>query len=183
MDAPGNGGPDGVPVSVPVPVRVCAVLTDPNGRACVIRRRRPGKAQDSLPGGLSTSGEQPVVALRRELREELGLDRPPRTSTWCCGSSSTRRPCVRERAGLFRRRHLLYAAHLPRLPAEAVALVELDAEDDSEVLWLAPADLAGAHLYPDVAGHLSAAVTTPAPAPGAAPVLLSAMTDVIWRWR
>ncbi|MFE2352385.1 NUDIX domain-containing protein [Kitasatospora cineracea] len=168
-----------------VPVRVCALLVAPDGRVCVIRRHRPGGLQHSLPGGLLADGEQPTDALRRELREELGLDLA------AAGAEDvdlvlrfeqyqeSRRPV---RAGLFRRRHLVHVVHLPRPLADDVALVELDAEDATEVLWLAPADLAGAHLYPDVGEHLVDAVTQ-APPGGAGPVLLPAMTDASYQWR
>ncbi|MGW4817211.1 hypothetical protein ACWEPB_36975 [Kitasatospora cineracea] len=50
------------------------------------------------------------------------------------------------------------------------------------MLWLAPADLAGAHLYPDLGEHLVAAAIQDLPA-GAGPVLLPAMTDATFRWR
>ncbi|MFD7734556.1 NUDIX hydrolase [Kitasatospora phosalacinea] len=167
-----------------VPVRVCAVLVDPDGRICVIRRHRPGGVQHSLPGGLLADGEQPTGALHRELREELGLDLAaadvdpaPRFEQ----HQATTRP---GRDGLFRRRHLVHVVHLPQALVEDVALVELDAADTTEVLWLPPADLVGTHLYPDVGEHLVDAVTVQAPPVAAAPVrLLPAMTDATFRWR
>ncbi|MFI1524776.1 NUDIX hydrolase [Kitasatospora cineracea] len=187
MDTPGNGGLDDTPVLVPV--RVCAVLTDPDGRACVIRRHRPGGAQHSLPGGLAAPGERPVDALRRELAEEFGLDLA------AAGAQdveefglvlrfeqhqATTRP---GRDGLFRRRHLIYATHLPQPLAGGVARVELDAEDATEVLWLPPAELVGGHLYPDLGGHLAAAVTASDGPEAAGPVLLAPMTEATFRWR
>ncbi|GLW58117.1 NUDIX hydrolase [Kitasatospora phosalacinea] len=166
-----------------VPVRVCALLVDPDGRVCVIRRHRPGGIQHSLPGGLLADGEQPADALRRELREELGLDLVaadvglvPRFEQ----HQATTRPGD---SRLFRRRHLVHVVHLPLPFAEDVALVELDAEDATEVLWLAPAELAGAHLYPDVGEHLVDAVTTQAVSAAAASVLLAPMTDATYFWR
>ncbi|MER6401902.1 NUDIX hydrolase [Kitasatospora sp. NPDC001603] len=154
----------------------------PDGRVCVIRRHRPGGVQHSLPGGLPAVGEQPVDALRREIREELGLDLAaadidplPRFEQ----HQATTRP---EDSRLFLRRHLVHVVHLSEAFAEDVALVELDAEDTTEVLWLAPADL-GTHLYPDVGEHLVDAVTAQAPPAAAAPVLLEAMTDATFRWR
>ncbi|MEU3498594.1 hypothetical protein [Kitasatospora cineracea] len=51
-----------------------------------------------------------------------------------------------------------YAVRLLRAPAESVALVEPDAEEDSEVVWLLPVESAGAHLYPDVGGQMVNAV-------------------------
>ncbi|MGW4805828.1 NUDIX hydrolase [Kitasatospora sp. NPDC004272] len=166
-----------------VPVRVCALLVDPGGRVCVIRRHRLGGVQHSLPGGLLAGGEQPADALRREIREELGLDLAaadvdpvPRFEQY----QATTRPAD---GRLFRRRHLVHVVHLPEALAEDVALVELDAEDTTEVLWLGQPDLLGAHLYPDVGEHLAVAVTTQAPPAADAPVLLPAMTDATFCWR
>ncbi|MFJ5927584.1 NUDIX domain-containing protein [Kitasatospora sp. NPDC092948] len=165
-----------------VPVRVCALLVSPDGRVCVIRRHRPGGVQHSLPGGLLADGEQPADALRREIREELGLDLvaadvdpAPRFEQ----HQATTRPGG---SRLFLRRHLVCVVHLPQALADGVALVELDAADTTEVLWPAPADLAGSHLYPDIGEHLVAAATQAAPA-AAAPVLLPAMTDASYQWR
>ena len=56
-----------------VSVGVCALALDGHGRLLVARhtyRKHPW----GLPGGLVGRGEQPDVALARELREELGVD-------------------------------------------------------------------------------------------------------------
>ncbi|RPE27903.1 hypothetical protein EDD38_7195 [Kitasatospora cineracea] len=50
------------------------------------------------------------------------------------------------------------------------------------MVWLAPAQLAGAHLYPDIGEHLAAAVNaSPAFVAGAAPVLPAPATDAAFR--
>ncbi|GLW73649.1 hypothetical protein Kpho02_59480 [Kitasatospora phosalacinea] len=170
-----DGAADGVPV------RVCAALVDPGGRVCVIHRHRPGGVQHTLPGGLVAEGEQLAAALRRELRKELGLavddvSLVPRFEQ----HQETRRP---GEGRLFRRRHFVFVIHLSKPLAEGVAPAELNAEDDPEVLWLPPADLAGAHLYPALGEHLVAAVTTQAPPAAAEPVLLVTMTDASYQWR
>ncbi|MET8630797.1 NUDIX domain-containing protein [Kitasatospora sp. NPDC004669] len=54
-------------------MRVCAVPVH-DGRVCLVRRQRPAGPQYSLPGGLIEDCEEPPVGLRRELREEFGLD-------------------------------------------------------------------------------------------------------------
>ncbi|MFK0189430.1 hypothetical protein [Kitasatospora sp. NPDC090308] len=51
------------------------------------------------------------------------------------------------------------------------------------MLWLAPADLAGWHLYPDVGDHLVDAVPAQAPPTAEAPVLLPEMSDASYQWR
>mgnify|MGYP000182511551 CR=1 FL=1 len=55
---------------------VACALVDPDGRV-LIAQRPQGKAQAGLwefPGGKVEPGEQPEVALIRELQEELGID-------------------------------------------------------------------------------------------------------------
>lgn len=54
---------------------VGAVAFDDAGRVCLIRRGRPPMAgRWSLPGGRVEHGERLEEALRRELREETGLE-------------------------------------------------------------------------------------------------------------
>ena len=51
-----------------------AVVTDTRGRVLLLKHRfRPG-AGWGMPGGFIEEGEQPEEALRRELREEIGLE-------------------------------------------------------------------------------------------------------------
>ncbi|HEV2829353.1 MAG TPA: NUDIX hydrolase [Pyrinomonadaceae bacterium] len=51
-----------------------AVVTDKRGRVLLLKHRfRPGSGW-GMPGGFMEAGEQPEAALRRELREEIGLE-------------------------------------------------------------------------------------------------------------
>jgi 8-oxo-dGTP diphosphatase len=51
-----------------------AVITDNRGRVLLLKHRfRPGTGW-GMPGGFMQEGEQPEEALRRELREEVGLE-------------------------------------------------------------------------------------------------------------
>ncbi|HEV7682871.1 MAG TPA: NUDIX domain-containing protein [Pyrinomonadaceae bacterium] len=51
-----------------------AIVTDDRGRVLLLKHRfRPGSGW-GLPGGFMEQGEQPEEALRRELREEIGLE-------------------------------------------------------------------------------------------------------------
>jgi NAD+ diphosphatase len=51
-----------------------AIITDNLGRVLLLKHRfRPGTGW-GLPGGFMAEGEQPEDALRRELREEVGLE-------------------------------------------------------------------------------------------------------------
>ena len=59
-------------------VTVGAVITDQAGRILLLQHRfRPGQQAGGgwgIPGGFVKTGEQPEAAIRRELREEIGLE-------------------------------------------------------------------------------------------------------------
>ena len=54
-------------------IRVSAILRW-QGRVLLCRQEKPGKQYWLLPGGGVDAGESLIEALRRELREELGVD-------------------------------------------------------------------------------------------------------------
>ncbi|WP_369185861.1 NUDIX domain-containing protein [Streptomyces sp. Y1] len=132
-------------------------------------------------GSVAETGEDPVDALHRELPEELGLDLavlPNAPVLRFVQDQETERPG--ERAP-FRRRHLVFTAHLPDHLVAAVAAVELDDSGQAPVVWLSAADAVGLHLYPDVGAVLDRAVGPDATVGG--PVLLPAMTGASYQWR
>ncbi|WP_405008537.1 hypothetical protein OHV13_34415 [Kitasatospora purpeofusca] len=53
-------------------------------------------------------------------------------------------------SALFRRRHLVFTAHLPDHLHQAVAAAEQDDPERAPVVWLPLAAAAGLHLYPAV---------------------------------
>ncbi len=56
-------------------VGVGAVIHDMEGRVLLIKRRfEPNKGRWSLPGGLVETGETLAEAVKREVREELGVE-------------------------------------------------------------------------------------------------------------
>ncbi|MFF3597975.1 NUDIX domain-containing protein [Kitasatospora indigofera] len=132
--------------TAPVRTRVCAALLY-DGHVALIRRERPAGVQYSLPGGLVEAGEDPLAALRRELLEELGLDLdglPVVPRLRFTQDQATPRP---GESGLFRRRHLVFTAHLPDHLHRTVAATEQDDPDRAPVLWLPLAAAAALHLY------------------------------------
>ncbi|MGW4652311.1 NUDIX domain-containing protein [Kitasatospora sp. NPDC004289] len=161
----------------PAPTRVCAALLYDH-RLALIRRERPDGLQHSLPGGLLEAGEDPATALRRELLEELGLDLddlPESPVLRFVQEQETERP---GEAGLFRRRHLVFTAHLTDRLRSTVAAAEQDDPGRALVQWIPLADAAGLHLYPAVGPVLHRAAE-----PAAGPVVLAPMTSASYRWR
>lgn len=55
---------------------VRALVLDPDHRVLLVRFEFPEERVWALPGGGVEPGEDPLDALRRELAEELGLERP-----------------------------------------------------------------------------------------------------------
>ena len=89
----------------------CALVADESGRLLLARRAgEPEQGKWDLPGGFLDEGEHPVDALRRELREETGLEIEPRdfvgvwidrygegeTAPWTLNLYWTARPAVGE---------------------------------------------------------------------------------------
>ncbi|MFI5532017.1 NUDIX hydrolase [Kitasatospora sp. NPDC051853] len=160
-----------------VRVRVCAVLLE-GGRVCLIRRERPDGVQYSLPGGVVEAGEEPAVALLRELREELGLEvaemgRAP-VLRWVQHQVSSRPGA----AVPFRREHRVFVLRLPDGAAEGLAPVELGVPDRAPVVWEEIGRAAGLHLYPAVGSGLHLAER----GSGVGPEELPPMTDDTFRW-
>jgi ADP-ribose pyrophosphatase YjhB (NUDIX family) len=55
-------------------VTVAAVVTDETGRVLLLKHNFRGGDGWGIPGGFLTKDEQPEDGLRRELREEIGLE-------------------------------------------------------------------------------------------------------------
>ncbi len=68
-------GACGLRFFINVAAAVAAVLRDRQGRVLFVRRsQEPGKGLLDLPGGFVEAGESGEEAIRREMREELGIE-------------------------------------------------------------------------------------------------------------
>ena len=67
---------------------VCALITDCRNRLLVtMRARQPAQSQLDLPGGFVDPGETAEHAIRREVKEELGLE--VETLSYFCSEANT----------------------------------------------------------------------------------------------
>jgi 8-oxo-dGTP diphosphatase len=113
-------------------IDVTAAILIENGRV-LIARRKPGSPRSGLwefPGGKVDPGEAPEECLKREIKEELGLDVVV--------------------AGFFGESVHAYADMTIRLIAYRVRIRagELRLRDHSEITWAAAEELAGYRFAP-----------------------------------
>jgi 8-oxo-dGTP diphosphatase len=109
----------------------CALCADERGRVLLARRaNEPFRGYWDLPGGFLEEGEHPLDALRRELREETGLEVEPLDFV---GIWTDRYPYGRQVGSTL---NLYWTARVVRGSPQA-------ADDVSEVAWFAPDELPG----------------------------------------
>ncbi len=108
------------------------------GRVLLVRRARPPLQHEwSIPGGALEVGETLLEALRREMKEETGLEVEP------LGLLEVLDRIVRDQAERVRY-HYVLIDYLCRARSAAARA----ASDVSECRWVAPSELAQYRLHP-----------------------------------
>ncbi|MEW2453246.1 NUDIX domain-containing protein [Streptomyces albus] len=136
------------------PAAVYALVTDRSRHVLIVQPPGTGEAAWRLPGGLVEPAETPREALRRELAEELGLDRQAETLLvveWVL----TRAPDRRARVAF------LFGA-LPVATAEAAGLTLQRGGEVAACRWV-PEEEAVTLLHERHATRLTRARTGPSP--------------------
>jgi mutator protein MutT len=127
-------------------VGVGGVVLD-GDRVLLVRRAHPPRQGEwSLPGGKVELGESLTAAVRRELREETGLD-------VAVGPLVELFDRVHPDDGGRIRYHFVIADYLCRPIGGTLAA----GDDAADVAWVARADLPGYHVNPHVAAVVAAA--------------------------
>lgn len=106
------------------------LLLDTNGRALFLRRARdPGRGKFGLPGGFADPGESAEETVRREVREEVGLE--VGALEYLC-SFPNRYPYA---GVVYPVLDLFFVGHL----AEASGTVTTQADEVADAVWMDPA--------------------------------------------
>jgi 8-oxo-dGTP diphosphatase len=132
---------------------VRALVLDPDGRALLVRFVNPETGEHfwTTPGGGIDPGESPEDTIRRELREETGLEDPELgTVIW------TRREVFPWAGQTLDQREQVVLVRVPAFePRPGLGVERLAAEDVHEVRWWTLADVEGsdAVFYPTRLGH------------------------------
>ncbi|MEW2494021.1 NUDIX hydrolase [Streptomyces nodosus] len=135
------------------PVTAALLMTDPADRLLIVRPVKAGAAKWHLPGGLVEENESPSDAVRREVREELGLtvtvdERDLAAVEWLQAT----------RAG--RRDRLAFLFSGPVICPEDTERIQLQREELGAWRWATRAE-AGYLLHPAVARRIMRPLQTP----------------------
>ncbi|MFJ1580438.1 NUDIX domain-containing protein [Streptomyces sp. NPDC088182] len=127
------------------PISAAVLLMDSRDRILIVHPARPG-APWALPGGLVEVGESPVDAVRREVREELGIEVDVRAmDLFAVEWLQATRPGRRDR--------LAFVFAGPRLPTSETDRITLQRDELDRWTVAAPAEALGL-LHPRIADRI-----------------------------
>ena len=132
-----------------IKIRVCALVSS-KGQVAVIERKRGGLATYTVPGGNVDAGEDLGEALRRELREELGLDvalLQIQPKLIAVQDQMVTRP---GNTPPPRKLHCIFGLSIDELHRSEIALLENDDLGVGEIVWRDPYHLRNCKLYPAI---------------------------------
>jgi mutator protein MutT len=131
-------------------IRVAAVIVE-DGRVLLEKHAKDGREYWVLPGGGVDVGETLSEALRRELREEIGVEAETGELAFAC-----------EAIAPGAARHIVQLAFLASIARGTPHVTGCDPRV-ADVAWIPLEDVAGLEMYPVIQDHLAAALRAGVP--------------------
>ncbi len=128
-----------------VRIRVAAIIVE-NGRILLEKHGKDGREYWVLPGGGVDVGETLSEGLRRELREEIGIESETGDIAFAC-----------EAIAPDASRHILQLALMATITGGTPHVTGYD-KRVIDVAWIPVGEVAGLEMYPTVQGHLAEAL-------------------------
>ncbi len=126
-------------------IRVAAIIVE-QGRILLEKHAKDGREYWVLPGGGADVGETLSEALRRELREEIGIESETGDLAFAC-----------EAIAPDASRHIVQLAFLASITGGTPHVTGADLRV-ADVAWIPVEAVAGLEMYPTIQEHLAAAL-------------------------
>ena len=126
-------------------IRAAAIIVE-NGRVLLEKHAKDGREYWVLPGGGVDPGETLSEGLRRELREEIGVETETGDLAFAC-----------EAIAPDASRHIVQLAFLASITGGTPQVTGYDARV-VDAAWIPAEEVAGLEMYPAIQDHLAAAL-------------------------